>query len=342
MKFLSPVRFAFALLCLLGIFVPASAQESVVNLYTSRHYDTDEVLYKQFTEDTGIAVNVIEGKADELIARLKREGELSPADVFIAVDAGRLHKAVEQGVLQPVESSVLSERIPANLRQPEGLWFGLSKRFRIILLAPGMPSDFVSTYEELAEDKIDGGLLIRSSSNIYNQSLLASLIEYHGEEAVVQWAQGVVGNMARAPQGGDTDQIRALAAGEGELAVANHYYLARLMASSKKTDRKVAEGLQVVFPNQDGRGAHVNISGAGVVKGAPNRDNAVRFLEYLTTANAQKQFAVANHEFPVVEGVELSEVLKTFGDFKGDEINAAKLGEGNRDAVKVMDRAGWR
>jgi len=320
----------------------AIAQDNVVNVYSSRHYDTDIVLYKQFEQATGIKVNVIEGDTDALLTRITREGDLSPADVFIAVDAGRLHKATELGVLQPVESDVLSERIPESLRHPDGLWFGLSKRVRVFLISPDMPEDFVTTYEELADPEIDGGLLIRSSSNIYNQSLVGSLLAYHGPQATEEWAQGVVANFARKPQGGDTDQIRALAAGEGEIAVANHYYFARMLAGDNAKDRAAAQKLKLVFPNQADRGAHVNVSGAGVVKNAPNRENAIRLLEYLTTAEAQTQYALANHEYPVVEDVELTEVLKSFGEFKSDEINASVLGDNNREAVRVMDRAGWR
>lgn len=320
----------------------ANAQDNVVNLYSSRHYDTDAVLYQQFEKDTGIQVNVIEGDTDALLTRISREGDLSPADVFIAVDAGRLHKAVELGVLQPVESEVLSERIPENLRHPEGLWFGLSQRVRVILLSPDVPADFVTTYEQLADPKIDGGLLLRSSSNIYNQSLVGSLLAHHGPEWTEQWAKKVVGNFARTPQGGDRDQIRAVAAGEGEVAVANHYYFARMLTGDNAGDRAAASKLRLVFPNQSDRGAHVNVSGAGVLKNAPNQQNAIRFIEYLTTADAQRQYALANHEYPVVEEVELTEVLKGFGEFKSDELNAAELGNNNRDAVRVMDRAAWR
>ena len=322
---------------------PASA-DGVVNVYSSRHYDTDDAMYEAFEAATGIEVNVIEADADALLARIEQEGELSPADVFVAVDAGRLQLAVDRGVLEPVESEVLNERVPANLRHPDGLWFGLSKRARVILLSPAVPADFVTTYEALADEKVDGGLLIRSSTNVYNQSLVASLIANDGVDAAEAWAEGVVANLARTPQGGDRDQIRALAAGEGEVAVANHYYFARMLVSDDAEDRAAAESLTLVWPNQaDGeRGAHVNVSGAGVVKGAPNRENAVKLLEYLTTPEAQALYALANHEYPVAADVELTDALKGFGDFKEDPLNASELGENNREAVKVMDRAGWR
>ncbi len=316
--------------------------ERVVNVYSARHYDTDDALYKQFEAETGIKVNVIEGSADELLTRMRNEGDLSPADIFITVDAGRLHKAVEQDIFQPTSSEVLDSRVPAALRHPDGLWYGLSKRVRAIVVKQDRPADDVTTYEQLAEPRLKGEVLIRSSSNIYNQSLVASLIVHHGADQTQDWAAGVVANMARRPQGGDTDQLRALAAGEGSVAVANHYYFARMLAGDDAADREAASKLRLIFPNQGGRGAHVNVSGAGVVKGAPNADEAVALLEFLTTKKAQSAFAVANHEYPVVEGVALSEVLEGFGTFKEDTLNAAALGEHNREAVQVMDRAGWR
>ncbi|MEL7238525.1 MAG: extracellular solute-binding protein, partial [Planctomycetota bacterium] len=295
-----------------------------------------------FTEKTGIKVNLIEAGADELLTRINQEGDLSPADVFIAVDAGRLQKAVDAGVLASTQSDVLDERIPESLRHPEGQWFGLSKRVRVIFLSPAVPSDFVTTYEGLADEKIDGGLLIRSAGNVYNQSLIASLISHHGAEKVEAWAEGVVGNMARPPQGGDTDQLRALAAGEGEVAVANHYYFARMLTGGNEADKEAASKLRIVFPNQDGRGAHVNVSGAGILKTAPNAENAKKLLEFFTTPDAQEIWAVKNNEYPVVPGIEISDVLKSFGEFKEDELNAGELGANNREAVQVMDRAGWR
>jgi iron(III) transport system substrate-binding protein len=320
---------------------PAVADEEV-NVYTSRHYDSDDELYQLFERQTGIKVNLIEGDTDALLTRLKREGELSPGDIFIAVDAGRLHQAVEADILAPLDSPVLEERIPAYLRHPEGLWFGLSKRVRVILLSPQVPADFVTTYEELADPKLDGGLIIRSSSNIYNQSMVASLLTHWGPEKTRDWAEGLVENLARTPQGGDRDQVRAVAAGEGEVAVANHYYFARMLVGDDASDRAAASKLRLVFPDQDGRGAHVNVSGAGLLRSAPNRDNAVKLLEFFATPEAQELWAVANYEYPAVQGVELPQVLKDFGEFRGDELNAAQLGTQNREAVRIMDRAGWR
>jgi iron(III) transport system substrate-binding protein len=319
----------------------AVAQE--VNLYSSRHYDTDVALYDTFTEQTGIVVNLIEGDADQLLERIKAEGRNSPADVLITVDAGRLWRADQAGILQPVSSPVLEQAIPAELRHPEGKWFGFSQRVRGIVYAKDRvdPSE-ITRYEDLADPKWQGRICIRSSTNVYNQSLVASMIEADGIEATEAWARGLVDNLARPPQGGDTDQIQAVAAGECDVAVVNHYYFVRLLESEAAEERAIGDKVGILFPNQDGRGAHANISGAGVIATAPNKDNAVRFLEYLTTPQAQAYFAQGNYEFPVVEGVKLDPVLEQWGAIKTDAINAAKLGENNPDAVKLMDRVGWK
>jgi iron(III) transport system substrate-binding protein len=263
--------------------------------------------------------------------------------VLITVDAGRLWRAEEAGVLQPVSSEVLEERIPASLRHPDGLWFGLSQRLRGVVVAKDRvdPAE-ITSYEDLADPKWQGRICIRSSTNVYNQSLVASMIETLGVERTETWAEGLVANFAREPQGGDTDQIKAVAVGECDVAVVNHYYLVRLIKSDKEDERAVAEQVGIVFPNQDGRGAHANISGAGVVASAPNRDNAVEFLEYLTTDQAQRYFAEGNSEFPVVEGVKLDPILAAWGDIKTDDVNAAKYGEHNPEAVRLMDRVGWK
>jgi iron(III) transport system substrate-binding protein len=326
-----------------GMLTSAAFGQRVVNVYSSRHYDTDDTLYRNFTAATGIGVRVIEGDADTLLARIKREGEFSPADLFIAVDAGRLQRGVQEGVFSPVESTVLADRIPVSLRHPDGLWFGLSKRVRLFIVDPGrVDPATVATYEMLADPKQSARVLIRSSNNIYNQSLVASLAHHLGQAEAEAWCRGLVANMARGPQGGDTDQIRALAAGEGDIAVTNHYYFARMLAGDNAADREIAGRLRVVFPNQQDRGAHVNVSGAAVLKHAPNRASAIRLLEYLTTPEAQQAFAIANHEFPVVAGVELSSVLESLGAFVGDELNASILGDNNAAAVRMMDRARWR
>ena len=344
------------LLVLLGLlFAPALASQdggddattdpeaAVVNVYTSRHYPTDEELYERFTDETGIEVNVIEADADELIARIDSEGRNSPADVFITVDAGRLWRAEQAGILAAVDSEVLEGAIPQNLRHPEGRWFGLTQRVRAIVYnVDAVDPAELSTYEDLANERWNDRICIRSSSNVYNQSLVASLIAANGVEATEEWARGLVANMARRPQGGDTDQILAVAAGECDVAVVNHYYLARLIASDDPADQQVAEKVALFFPNQEGRGAHVNISGAGVVATAPHPQNALRFIEYLASPEAQEVFAQGNNEFPVVDGVPASEVARGFGEFEADAVNIALLGENNPEAVRLMDRAGWR
>ncbi|MEX2497456.1 MAG: Fe(3+) ABC transporter substrate-binding protein [Wenzhouxiangellaceae bacterium] len=328
---------------LLLLVLTSGAAAEQVNLYSARHYDVDQQLYDGFTERTGIEVRVLEGSSDQLVERIQREGIASPADVLITVDAGRLWRAEEAGVLQSVESELLEERIPEYLRHPDGLWFGFSQRMRLIYINPDrVDPALVKTYEDLARPELEGKVCIRSSNNIYNQSLLASMIEIHGTEGAQQWAEGLVGNLARQPQGGDTDQIRGVAAGECDVAVANHYYYLRLANSDDPADREVADNVQVVFPNQRGRGAHVNIGGAGVVANAPNRDNAVKFLEYLASDSAQELFAKANYEYPVTADVQRHEALAEWGDVKLDQLGIDALGRNNPEAVRVADRAGWR
>ncbi|MCE8018342.1 Fe(3+) ABC transporter substrate-binding protein [Halomonas sp. MCCC 1A17488] len=328
---------------LAGSALASTAGADELNLYSARHYDSDEKLYQAFTEQTGIEVNLLEGDSDQLIERIQREGVASPADVMITVDAGRLWRAEQDGVFQSVESDVLNERLPEAMRHPEGKWFGFSQRVRAIVYNPENvdPSE-ITSYEDLTDPRWEGEICIRSSNNIYNQSLLASMIEHHGAEGAEEWAQGVVGNMARDPEGGDTDQIKAVAAGECDLAVANHYYYVRLLESEEAADREVAEKVGILFPNQDDRGTHVNVGGAGVVSTAPNRENAVRFLEFLASDEAQEIFAAGNYEFPVVEGVKMSETLESWGEFKKDDLNVSILGENNPEAVRIFDRVGWR
>ncbi len=334
----APIAVALA-----GSAFASAASADELNIYSARHYDSDAALYEAFTEETGIEVNVLEGDSDQLIQRIKREGVASPADVMITVDAGRLWRAEQEGVFQGVESEVLNERLPESMRHPEGKWFGFSQRARAIFYdRDGFDPAEIGSYEDLADPRFEGEVCIRSSNNIYNQSLLASLIAHHGAEGAEEWAQGVVANMARDPEGGDTDQIKGVASGECCVAVANHYYYVRLLNSDDEADREVAHQVGVIFPNQDGRGTHVNVGGAGVVEGAPNRENAVRFLEFLASDTAQEIFANGNYEFPVVEGVKMNPVLESWGNFKKDSLNISKLGENNPEAIKIFDRVGWR
>jgi len=320
--------------------LPAQAQE-VLNIYSARHYQTDDALYDGFTQKTGIEINRIEAESDALIERLKSEGANSPADVFITVDAGRVWRAEEAGLFQPVESAALNSAIPENLRHPDGLWFGFSTRARLIYydktkIAPGT----ITAYEDLADPKFKGKVCIRSSSNVYNQSLLSSLIDAHGEAGAREWAQAVVDNLARKPVGGDTDQIKGIGSGECEIAVANSYYFVRLMTDPEQ--KALVEKVGWVFPNQDGRGTHVNVSAAGVLKNAPHREAAVKFLEYLASPEAQRYFADGNNEYPVVQTVEPSPALQKLGeDFKVDPVNVAVYGSNQPMAQKIFDSVGW-
>lgn len=320
-----------------------STGENIVNVYSARHYDIDDELYQEFTDETGIEVNVIEGDSDELLERITSEGEQSPADVFITVDAGRLWRAEEAGILQPVDSAVLEERVPDNLQHPENLWFGLTTRARVLVYNPDQvdPSE-LSSYEALAEPQWQGRVCVRSSSNIYNQSLVGSMVETDGVDATEEWATGLVDNLARPPEGGDTDQIKAVASGLCDVAIVNHYYWARLAKSEDPADQQVIEQTAVYFPNQEGRGTHVNISGAGVVATAPHEDNAVQFLEFLVSPEAQQTFAEGNNEYPVVEGVEVDPVVAELGQFKVDDVNVSAYGRNNPEVVKIVDRAGWK
>ncbi len=330
----------------LGGFVwslASHAEEPELNIYTSRHYQTDEALYDRFTELTGIRINRLEGKGDQLIERIRSEDVNSPADILITVDAGRLWRAEQAGLFQPVQSAVLEERVPAHLRHPDGLWFGFSTRARLIFynkqeIEPGA----VKTYEDLTDPRWQGRVCIRSSGNIYNQSLLGAIIAADGKAEAEGWAQGVVNNFARHPTGGDTDQIRSVAAGECGLAVANSYYFARLLQSDKADDKAVVASLGVVFPNQEGRGAHVNVSGAGVLKYAPHPEAAVKFLEYLVSEEAQRYFADGNNEYPAVNGVAANSVLERLGSFKADPLNVSLLGETQPQAQRIFDRVGWQ
>ena len=320
-----------------------SATAGEVNVYSARHYDTDDALYKAFTAEKGINVNLIEGKNDELLERIKSEGTNTRADVLITVDAGRLWRAEQENLLQPVSTEGLETKIPESLRHPEGLWFGLTKRARIMVYNKANVSEIdLSTYEALAEPEWQGRVCIRSSNNIYNQSLLASMVASLGAEKTEAWAQGLVNNLARDPSGGDVDQIKAVAAGQCDVAIVNHYYVARLATSDNAKNKAVIEQVGVFFPNQGDRGTHVNISGAGVVANAPNPDNAIKFLEYLVTPDAQKVLGQDNNEYPVVVGVTTTPILESYGNFKADSVNVSALGRNNPEAIKIADRVGWK
>lgn len=315
----------------------------VVSVYSARHYDTDQALYDDFQKQTGIEVKLLESKDNELLERIKNEASNPQADVLITVDAGRLWRAEQSQLLQPVSSTTLDEKIPEHLRHPEGLWYGLTKRVRMLVYNKDKvkPTE-LSTYEALSEPAWKGRVCIRSSNNIYNQSLLGALIESKGPQETETWAKGLVANLARPPKGGDVDQIKAVAAGQCDVAVVNHYYVARLAQSDNPKNKAITEKVGVFFPNQEDRGTHVNISGAGVVADAPNKEHAIAFMEYLASPEAQKIFADANNEYPAAKGVDASSALQEYGEFKSDTVNVSAYGRHNQEATKIADRVGWQ
>lgn len=320
-----------------------AASSAEVNIYSYRKEALIKPQLEAFRKATGISYNLITGKAGGLMQRLKNEDMNSPADMLFTVDAGRLHRAIEMGLLQSVRSSILETHIPARFRDPQGRWFGLGIRSRAIFynVDKVKPSE-LSTYEDLANAKWKGRILIRSSSNIYNQSLLASLIQHHGARKAEDWARKVAANHARKPQGGDTDQLRALAAGEGDIAVANNYYFARLLASKKARDRKVVDKIRVFWPNQNGRGAHVNVSGGAITKSSKNKASAIKLLEFLVGKEAQKIYASVGYEYPVRKDIGRGTIVAKMGQFKMDTLSLDSLGRNNAEAVRIFDRVGWR
>jgi len=328
----------------LGVTAVNAAEEPVLNLYSARHYQTDEALYDNFTKATGIKINRIEAGDDQLLERIRSEGAQSPADILLIVDAARLWSAQEQGLFQPVQSRILDERIPASMRDPAGAWYGFSNRARIIVYnkATVNPAD-VASYEALAYPKNRGQVCTRSGGHPYNLSLVAAQIAHHGEAKTEEWAKGVVANMARSPRGGDTDQIKAVAAGECGVALTNSYYYVRLMRSAKPEEKEWAAKTGVVWPDQASYGTHLNIAGAGVMKHAPHRENAIRFMEYLAGDQAQAYFANGNNEWPAVKSaVAKNPALESLGTFKADPLPVATLGKNTSAAQKLVDRAGWR
>jgi iron(III) transport system substrate-binding protein len=324
--------------------VASQAQENVLNLYSARHYQTDEALYTNFTTATGIKINRIEAGDEQLLERIRSEGANSPADVLLIVDASRLYNAQQLGVFQPVRSASLESRIPASMRDPNGEWFGFSSRARLFVYNKAqLKAGDIPTYESLADPKLKGKICVRSGSHPYNLSLVASMITHDGEPKTEAWAKGVVANLARQPKGGDLDQIKAVAAGECDIAIVNSYYYARVLRSTRAEDREIAQRTAVVWPNQQGYGTHVNISGAGVLKNAPHKDAAIKFLEYLAADEAQRYFADGNNEWPAVRSAATANpALEVMGSFKADTVEIAAFGKNMTAAQKLVDRAGWR
>ena len=336
-------RIAISCVVSAAFVVAAAAPAAEVNVYSARKEALIAPILDAFSEETGVAVRLVTGNAGQLHERLLAEGRNSPADLFVTVDAGNLHRARQAGLLRPVRSDVLDAAVPARWRDPDGFWFGLSLRARVLVYAVDRVSpDDLSTYEALADPIWSDRVLVRSSSNIYNQSLIASMIEARGTAATEEWARGLVANLARDPKGGDTDQIRAVAAGEGDVAIVNTYYYGGLAASADPADRAAADATRPFFPNRGGRGTHVNISGAGVCAHAPNAAEAVALLEYLAGETAQAAFAALNHEIPVRAGAPSSDIVAGWGAFEMDDLPLAVLGERNREAIELADRAGWR
>lgn len=328
-------------LILSGFTHSVAAQQ--VNLYSARKEALIKPIVEQFTEQTGIKVNLITGKADALLKRIESEGRNTNADVFITTDAGRLYRAKSAGVLQAIQSETLNAAIPENLRDPEGYWYGLSMRARpIFYVKDVVDPKQLSTYEALAGSEFKGRICIRSSNNIYNQSLVASMLAANGKEKTQQWANDFVKNLAIKPKGGDRDQIKAAAAGQCEIAIANTYYFGKMITGKKADQKKAAAAVAIFWPNQSDRGAHVNVSGAAVTKHAKNAANGQKLIEFLATKEAQRWYADVNFEYPVREDVEASELLNSWGKFKADSINLDQLGVNNAEAVKIMDRAGWK
>lgn len=348
------IRTTFALLSCFILMMSCNPSESSdgkqdtgtesesVTLYTHRHYDTDKQLFKKFEEQTGIEVKVVKANADELIQKMEAEGSQSPADLLITVDAGRLVRAKAKGLLQSVKSETLENSIPAHLRDADNQWFALTKRARAIAYDKNKvkPED-LSTYEALTDPKWENKVLIRSSGNIYNQSLMASIIANTGEDNAKKWAEGMVKNFARTPKGNDRDQVKGILAGEGELAIVNTYYIGKLLNSKDSSEVKAGQAVNLFFPNQDDRGTHINVSGIGVAKHAPNKENAVKFIEYLISKEAQELFASSNYEYPVNSEADVSELLKSWGSFKEDNLPLSKLGELNKSAVIKFDEVKW-
>ena len=339
---------AAAIAALAALPAAALAEHTEVNVYSARKEDLIKPLLDRFTAQTGIKVNLVTGKEDALLTRLQSEGMSSPADLLVTTDAGRLHRAKAAGVTQAASSPALEAAIPASYRDPEGHWFGLSLRARPILYVKGkVDPGSLSTYEALSDPKWKGRICVRSSDSIYNQSLVASLIAADGEAATETWAKGLVANLAKPPQGGDRDQIKAAAAGQCDIAIANTYYLAGMLDSADPADKAAAEQMGVFWPNQDGpqpegRGVHVNVSGAAVTKAAKHKAEAVKLMEFMAAPEAQAWYAEANGEYPVVPGVPVGATLAAWGTFKADTLNLARLGELNADAARLMDRAGWK
>ncbi|TXC81655.1 extracellular solute-binding protein [Luteibaculum oceani] len=316
-------------------------EEKVVNLYTHRHYDVDKMIFEKFQKETGIKVNVVSASADELITKIKQEGELSPADLLITVDAGKIERAKQDGLLQSANSDVLNQQILAPYRDSENYWFGISSRARIIAVSKSYENPESLTYGDLASDAWQGKVLMRSSDNIYNQSLVAAIIGNVGEDSAMKWVAAVHGNLARDPKGNDRDQVRAIAAGEGEITVVNSYYIGKMANSDQENDRNAIEKVNFVFPSDANLNTHVNISAAGLLKHAPNKENAVKLLEFITRADNQELIYTENQEYPVNTLKPAEQFFTPVGEFEIDDLPLSELGAHQNKAVSFFEKAGW-
>ena len=313
----------------------------ILNVYSARHYDSDKDMYKAFEAETGIKVRFRESGAAELLETMKAEGAASPADVVISSDAGTLYRFEAAGLLQPFRDETLEAVIPEHFRQADGYWYGLAKRARVIAYDPArVEPEEVAHYADLSDERFRGEVCMRSSTNIYNLSLMGELIGRMGHDAAQEWADGVVANFARPPQGGDITQIESIAAGECSVALTNHYYYVRL-ATGSPSQKATAAKVKLSFPEQDTTGTHINVTGAGIAAHAPNRENAIKFIEWLTTADGQARLTEETKEFPMVAGVALPEGLEALPDFRKSDFPLDELGTHQSEAQEIYDRAGW-
>ena len=338
----------YFILIFTSIIASCSTQKEVsneVNLYSQRHYSVDELQYKNFTEKTGIKVNVVKANADQLIERLKNEGENSPADLFVTVDAGKLYNARESGVLQKIPTEAINKNIREDILDVESYWVPITFRSRIIVYSNDrVNKSDLTTYEDLANSKWKNRILVRSSSNAYNQALMSSLVANLGPEDTEKWSSAIVSNFARDPKGSDRDQVKAIAAGQGDLAIVNSYYIGLLLASDKEEEINAGKSVSVFFPNQGegDRGSHINISGLGLTKNSPNRENAIKLIEYLTSEEAQMVYVNNSYEYPANSLVQPSKIVRGWGEFKIDKLNLNALGEYRPEAIKIFDKTGWK
>lgn len=316
-----------------------------VNLYSQRHYAVDELQYKNFTKLTGIKVNVVKANADELIERLKNEGENSPADLFITVDAGKLQKAAEFELLQKVNNKIINNNVSNDLKDKNSFWVPITYRARIVVYSNDrVQKSELSTYEDLANVKWKNRILVRSSSNAYNQALMSSLVANLGNDMTSNWSEGIVKNFARDPKGNDRDQVKAIAAGQGDLAIVNSYYIGLLLSSKNEEEINAGKSVSVFFPNQgkNERGSHINVSGIGLTKNSPNKENAIRLMEYLTSIDAQNTYVNNSYEYPANPLVKPSKIVQDWGTFKIDTLDLNMLGKFRQEAIRIFDKTGWK